>query len=848
MADIPVGATMPNADMGNNGGGLTMGSSMIPAQKDYEGIFGPTGRDVKLDDQRNKRHQRWHLPDMLKGPNPFLTDRIDGLITDATNSPFTTIILPYVYLQNPDAKIKWNVFNFDEGLATRVPYESGARVLTQTKTSHAGYAVRQGLAITMEHNFMMSPAGRENFHNQLLQLVGSIQHTNDLDVHMALITAPSYERTVAEKYHYLDKDGGQVIRQYVDMFGIMQKNPNGLDVIIEEAKQNLKKWGSKDPTFMLVNSRLCMQLNMNVERTQYYTNGYDGVRRLKQGPDMPKYRGLDVINSRSFALETGAPPRDLLNRRVRVAEYYHLPRVTCTDFGKGHVDLYDEGRDQLTAVSLKEIYSVASQKGGAYLPSIDAMQKEETLLTMLHNHKTHFHGSHGSVASMFDYFKMNMLTNSLSAHELMSPVGAYLVACVQIELGATNMGAASDAELKAAITGAGRVQTTVKVTEAQLLHLATFVCSVTEFAKVKPAYDNWAIVVTKSNNWFWANFRMTPEFGQINHFFHMFNKTPAVGDFDNNAKSTLALVNFFTAISTEGNAYDIMKTLIRFEEVGGACLQNCLHAIEYDIVLVRPNIEHEMLGMILGRGGTQELGCTFWGQTELSCYDDAFHGKWGMSYKYHERALIHNEKNMTRIWDVCFNGYTGGMGCQLVPWDQNHGSPANEVHREWKNRTQQLDTPIGMQGPDIMCMVFKRDEDSTDADLPNPVIFHRDRNAGTGGVPASPVDPENIYSVDTLDMHKLFDRYTDQMEEYRDIMPDFSKMHHNRKGAGMASTEGDTHTYSMAFQGTMHVHLPGKSRIVRGSGHLGESYVGIASVRAGKGMVASGPMALQRQV
>ena len=52
-----------------------------------------------------------------------------------------------------------------------------------------------------------------------------------------------------------------------------------------------------------------------------------------------------------------------------------------------------------------------------------------------------------------------------------------------------------------------------------------------------------------------------------------------------------------------------------------------------DIVILRPNIEHEMLGVIMGRGGTQELGATFWGQTELSCYDDAQHGIWGMSYK-----------------------------------------------------------------------------------------------------------------------------------------------------------------------------------------------------------------------
>ena len=47
-----------------------------------------------------------------------------------------------------------------------------------------------------------------------------------------------------------------------------------------------------------------------------------------------------------------------------------------------------------------------------------------------------------------------------------------------------------------------------------------------------------------------------------------------------------------------------------------------------DIVILRPNIEHEMLGIIMGRGGTQELGATFWGQTELSCYDDAQHGKY----------------------------------------------------------------------------------------------------------------------------------------------------------------------------------------------------------------------------
>ncbi len=109
-----------------------------PTIQDYENIFGPAARDIKTDLQRSKRHARWHLPDVLRGSNTYLADRIDGLITDTTSSPFTTIILPYKYIENVDQKIKWNAWSFDEGLASRVPYESAARTLTQTKRSYAG--------------------------------------------------------------------------------------------------------------------------------------------------------------------------------------------------------------------------------------------------------------------------------------------------------------------------------------------------------------------------------------------------------------------------------------------------------------------------------------------------------------------------------------------------------------------------------------------------------------------------------------------------------------------------------------------------------------------------------------
>jgi hypothetical protein len=438
----------------------------------YESIFGPAGRDIKQDPQRHKRHQRWHLPDNLKGRNEYLTDRIDGLITDATNSPFTRNILPYVYLDSPDQKIKWNVYSFDEGMASRVPYESAARVLTQSKTSHAGYAVRQGLAIVMEHNFLASAAGMANFQNQLKQLVGSIQLTNDLDVHVALLQAQSYQKTINEKYYSENDSLYDVAKRYVDMFGVMQKIPNALDILIEDAKNHLKTWGSQPPTFLLCPSDLTAQLQMSPERTNYITNGPDGLKRLAQGPDLPSYRGLNIIHSQKFSLEPGRKPRNVLKRRVRVAEYYWVPLADVTSY-----QIYNQKRDMWVTFD-----------------------------------KTH----------------------ALKASD---PRGVF-----------------GDIDLP------------------------------------------------------------TDLFGQ------------------------------------KDQHYDALEPLLR----DGYCL------------LIRPNIEHEMLTVIAGRGGTQELGATFWGQTELACYDDAQHGIWGMSYKYHERAIVTNERNLIRMHDVAFDGYGGGMDTDFI--------------------------------------------------------------------------------------------------------------------------------------------------------------------------------------
>ena len=645
-------------DPGLGGGGTYSGTNTQPTLQQYENIFGPAARDIKLDQQRHKRHQRWHLPDALKGSNQYLTDRIDGLITDATNSPFTRNILPYVYLENPDQKLKWNVYSFDEGIASRVPYEAAARVLPQTKRSFAGYTVRQGLAIAMEHNFMVSAAGRENFKNQLTQLVGSIQLTNDLDVHVALLSAPSYQRHMNDKYYDTSKTTSQACRQYVDLFGIMQKVPNALDILIEDAKNHLKTWGSAPPSFLMCNGALTTQLTMLPEKTNYLTNGPDGARRLAQGPDLPSYRGLSIINTRKFSMDAGTAPRDLLRRRVRVAEYYRIPYKDGVE--KCSYEFYDQSRDTMFKLSYEKLLKMAGW--------VDKKQSEQ--------------------------------------------------------------------------------QDSDNPSQTQQQEL----------------------------------------------------KNPEQAAQPNSEKTT---------------AQDE----------------------RYDILILRPNIEHEMLGVIMGRGGTQELGATFWGQTELSCYDDAQHGIWGMSYKYHERAIVTNERNLIRVYDVAFDGYNGGMDQRYVNWHDPDSIQA------FKDATWERTRPYN--GPSMLVMALPVDEAYSDKTWPNPIVYHPSVEGNAS------VSPEKDNAPSDVAHHMIFHAdctdaccSDDQIKGFSEYMQRLGMQHwvtidQCNRPAGDCCIGNETSTSIYAFEGTMGTyddqgHLLHK---IQGSGHLGPSYVGVASVREGRGVM-----------
>lgn len=622
-------------------------NSLQPTREQWANVFGPSAYDIKEDENRNRKRGRVHIPDVLLGPSQFLTDRVDGLIVDATASPFTTIILPYMYIEYPDKKLEWNVWSFDQGLASRVPYESAARTLTQRKQSFSGYTVRQGLAITMEHNFMMSPEGMENFKNQVMQVVQSIQNTNDLDVHMALINAPSYLRTVRERY-YLDNYLNQSLRDYVDTFGFVQKNQNALDILIEDTKSMIKTWGGDEPDFLLCSSKLCFQLTMDPMKTSYLTQGPDGKKTLKEGPMLAKVRGLNIIKSKAFSMDEGMMPRDLLRRRVRVGEHYIGQTGT-----HGCVRLYNEDSDdfpEISAANLRE----KCEDGGA-------------------NNKT-------GLAEIYN------------------------------------------------------------------------------------------------------------------------NVDGILGDLETN--------------------------------------QSWL--------LLRLNIEHYMLGIVIGRGGLDFLGATLWGQTEMSVFDDGQHGVWGMTYKYHERAIVFNERNMHRIWDVAYDGYVGGKGINLMDWTDNEAS-MKSFHKHNDDMTHEY------AGPSLIALPLGNE---THPYLPSPLLLTNYMEDSTGGEAVLATAEDMVHNtaafaneikekINSGKLEKIISQFHDWIK--KGMTPEIVK------SASDASVQNEATCNRLLYAGTAMWGVKNGADPAtqpqwfhrNGNGHHGTDYTGVAAVRNGKSLASSAAPLLQ---
>jgi hypothetical protein len=234
------------------------------------------------------------------------------------------------------------------------------------------------------------------------------------------------------------------------------------------------------------------------------------------------------------------------------------------------------------------------------------------------------------------------------------------------------------------------------------------------------------------------------------------------------------------------------------------------------------------------------------------------HGIWGMSYKYNERAIVINERNLVRLWDVAYDGYVGGKEDSAVEWNNDDENRPNS-RRSFDNST--MDVTRNYRGPSMMVMAFNHADarvrggrhtrvykDHFQSNWPSPIVFYDT----LGQLPVrAAADFDNVHVVEA-EQFRVFNNplYRNAYRPYQMKMPNFQELHSIRKNAGLAATENEASSEALAFQGTMRV-LSGDGMViddVKGSGHHGPDFVGCASLRAGKGYKINSQPTIQRLV
>lgn len=161
-----------------------------------------------------------------------------------------------------------------------------------------------------------------------------------------------------------------------------------------------------------------------------------------------------------------------------------------------------------------------------------------------------------------------------------------------------------------------------------------------------------------------------------------------------------------------------------------------------------------------------------------------------------------------------------------------------------------MDVSKSYRGPSMMVMAFAHDRSAKDNDgaplfdqhfrrnWPSPILFYdtRKRSRQDSGQPVTlAVDYDNLQVIDVEEFRVFNQPIYDGYDEYQRLMPDFRELHQMRKTAGQSSVDSETPGDSLAFQGTMRIRKGGAMQEILGSGHHGPDYVGVASIRAGKG-------------
>lgn len=312
-----------------------------------EKVIGRIPQHIKYDFMENQARTFGDLTELLLSrATPIVTQQVTGLLEKAYVSPYTQFLLPIRQLGPYESiNVKWTEVNYNPGLAPQVEVLGVGRYFTHNKTRRGARAVRRGAAVKIESGFFMTPEGREEWRQQIEQLVTVIQNTNEYDVLLTLLQTPMrkdrhanqmngpYNQVYGVNYELSFEQRFELER---DMFAIVNKTPDsrGFNSLVTNLRTVMARNDVEPDAMVVPPYMLGYYFTTKDDLWQYQSAGPAVAANRNMAADIggssgvraQTIQGIKLVDTYIYRAVKGARESvcDLLTAPCQIGEYYPL--------------------------------------------------------------------------------------------------------------------------------------------------------------------------------------------------------------------------------------------------------------------------------------------------------------------------------------------------------------------------------------------------------------------------------------------------------------------------------------------------------------------------------------------
>ena len=165
--------------------------------------------------------------------------------------------------------------------------------------------------------------------------------------------------------------------------------------------------------------------------------------------------------------------------------------------------------------------------------------------------------------------------------------------------------------------------------------------------------------------------------------------------------------------------------------------------------------------------------------------------------RYHASAVVFNERNLIRLWDISYDGYVGGKDASILDWGSD-----SDVAR-FIRADNNLSLPYG--GPSIVVLPIPTKIHTLPSPLPIANLVNRTLSSNAHALATADLFVEDMTAFLNRTAEKTGSEHIDGIQNAISIAYDMLHLHRNSaasKCAGLASMENEATLVRLAYGGT----------------------------------------------